>query len=168
MTWALRFTSFVYIYVVVVNKAARFLWITPFSSTFTEAWSAHKPIVNMWAPEGEPGTTLAGFAGRSSCPVYAHSEYTGDSCEIRQVIHRPRWIACRGGFLAELTLSQRPQKKACGVDGFSQFTFDRPRFPFDLRGDQLGCQRRPHQSARSESKRAVQAGLTRQIQRPRA
>jgi hypothetical protein len=62
MTWVLRFTSFVYIYVVVVNKAARFLWITPFSSTFTEAWSTHKPIVNVWAPEGEPGTTLAGFA----------------------------------------------------------------------------------------------------------
>lgn len=137
MTRVLRFTSFVYIYVVVVNKNGDFLWITCFFLLLTISCGTHKHGANVCAPDSELRTTLACFGAQTSCPVYAHSECTAHQPAICQLIHRLRWKR----FLTvshEFALPQCPQEKARRIDRFGEFALNRPRFAFQLGRDEFG------------------------------
>src|SRR3569623_3049733 len=74
--------------------------------------------------------------------------------------------ALRQALTGDASLPQRPQQKARGVDVFSEIALQWPRLAFYLRGDQFRAKRRPHETTRAISERAIQAFHAWQIERP--
>ena len=64
---------------------------------------------------------------------------------------------------SETALAQGALEEARRIQLVREFTLERPGLAFQLRGDELGSEPCPDETARAERVRAVEAGCTRQI-----
>lgn len=163
---------YVCIHVVEVNKGSPILCTTPVYRFESWPWQTHNRVGSVCG-----AYTLAGITLGPPCrsrqlsrirPHTVHKEFTRRSSGCPQpAVDNRAWVnrggnrkaarrAYRSAFLSfQLAVAQCSQQVPGRVERLRQILLDRPGFAFELADDELGCEGRPHEAARSERERAV-------------
>ena len=86
---------FTYVYIVVVNKGHRFLWITPVYRLISGVYRMHNDPRCVWGASPFHGITFATQTAGVTCPVYVHIGFTAVEGGVPRVIHSVEWISIR-------------------------------------------------------------------------